>query len=293
MKGHVGDKVDDLWIRLFGDADFAGEKNAKSTSGIFECLYGPNTMFPLHAMSKKQGSVAHCTPEAEIVAANIAVRCVGIPAISLWSVLLKRKIHVEFMEDNTATAIIINTGKNPNLRHVNRTQKVSIAWLHERFKHDNLLSITICPTKEMRADIFTKRFINFPEWLHATSLIGIDVSSIKVIKGQGGDAYTKRKSTPKSEGINEENYNPNVKRVRHAYLCNPCNDVKDAVYRISNKCCQWCCIDNIQYDDQFITMMSPLITNPCRQISARESPVDSGLLTSSTQSLTSALLAFL
>ena len=67
MKGHVGDTIDDLWIRLFGDADFAGEKDAKSTSGIFECLHGPNTMFPLRAMSKKQGSVAHCTPEAEIV----------------------------------------------------------------------------------------------------------------------------------------------------------------------------------------------------------------------------------
>ena len=86
-----------------------------------------------------------------------------------------RKCVVELMEDNTATMQIIKTGRNPALRHINRTQKVSVAWLHDVF--DKILSgqlkLTYCPTAEQKADIFTKAFTDVQKWAHACQLIGV------------------------------------------------------------------------------------------------------------------------
>ena len=84
MVGWIGDPLKDLELHLFADADFAGcTKTSRSTSGLFLCLQGPDTRFPLQGQTKKQGCVSHSTPEAEIVAADFAMRTVGIPALSL------------------------------------------------------------------------------------------------------------------------------------------------------------------------------------------------------------------
>ena len=78
LTGVIGDKLKDVSLELFSDADFAGDKaDSKSTSGVFLALKGPNTFFPLSASSKKQSCVSHSTPEAELVAANLAVRTEG------------------------------------------------------------------------------------------------------------------------------------------------------------------------------------------------------------------------
>ena len=47
-----------------------------STSGGFLALVGPNTYFPLSAFSKKQTSAALNSTEAEVVCANVSLRCV-------------------------------------------------------------------------------------------------------------------------------------------------------------------------------------------------------------------------
>ena len=127
MKRYVGEAAEDLKIRIFADSGFAEDEDAMSVSGVFELLYGSNTRFPLHARSTKQGSVSHCTAEAEIVAIDLALQKTGIPAVDLWETILNRIVEVEYMEDNSACAQILKTGKNPTLRHVLRTQKVDIA----------------------------------------------------------------------------------------------------------------------------------------------------------------------
>ena len=51
-------------------------------------MSGRNTFFPLAALSKKQTAKSHSTPEAEIVAADVAIRTIGLPALQLWDIVL-------------------------------------------------------------------------------------------------------------------------------------------------------------------------------------------------------------
>ena len=53
--GFIGDKLSDLRLGLFTDADFAGDKaTMKSTSGVFMAIYGPNSFYPIDYLSRLQ-----------------------------------------------------------------------------------------------------------------------------------------------------------------------------------------------------------------------------------------------
>ncbi|CAE8725927.1 unnamed protein product, partial [Polarella glacialis] len=94
MRGYVGrdDKAEDLFLRLFADAAFAGCRDtAPSTSGVFLGIYGKNTFVPVAAQAKKQSCVSHSTSEAELVAANLALRTQGLPALEVVDKVFGRK----------------------------------------------------------------------------------------------------------------------------------------------------------------------------------------------------------
>ena len=76
----------------------------------------------------------HTTPEAEIVAADLAIRTEGLPALQLWDMVLERSVKLKFQEDNQAIIQILKTSKNPALRHLSRTHRVNISWLCEVFE---------------------------------------------------------------------------------------------------------------------------------------------------------------
>ena len=131
MIGWIADPVEDLTLALYSDADFAGDPDSmKSTSGVFLALIGPSSFVPLGAVSKKQTCVSHSTPEAELVAADLAVRAEGLPALTLWEVVWRSYAGVEpgdksnmpeklrFREDNAAAIQILKSGKSPTLRHL-------------------------------------------------------------------------------------------------------------------------------------------------------------------------------
>ena len=164
-----------LELHLFCDADLAGcPETAKSTSGVYLALVGPGgTHFPLAGISKKQTSTSHSTAEAEMVALDLAVRTEGIPALSIWDVLLQRKTQLRLMEDNQATIRILETGKCPTLRHVSRTQHVCVRWLHERVTEDPQIHIQYCDTNVQAADIFTKQLSNAEKWTVALRLLSM------------------------------------------------------------------------------------------------------------------------
>ena len=87
MVGFVGDPPESCKTWLFADSDHAGEHDNRSTSGCLLALVGPNTFYPLTDFSKKQTSTAMSSTEAEVTAANLALRAVGLPSSCLWSVI--------------------------------------------------------------------------------------------------------------------------------------------------------------------------------------------------------------
>ena len=85
LESFVGDDPALCHPILFSDADFAGEiVGAKSTSGCYLAIVGPNTFAPITASCKKQTCVSHSSTESEIVAAEQAVRTEGLQALAFW-----------------------------------------------------------------------------------------------------------------------------------------------------------------------------------------------------------------
>ena len=85
MIAFCGDNdVSAIRATLYSDADFGGCPFTKrSTSGMYLAMIGPKTHCPIAAQSKRQTCVSHSTPEAEIVAADNALRTAGLPCLQL------------------------------------------------------------------------------------------------------------------------------------------------------------------------------------------------------------------
>ena len=65
------------------------------------------------------------------MAADYGLPTDGLLAISLWRVLFPPRPPLLFHEDNQAMIRVVATGKNPTMRYLARTHRVSVAWLHE------------------------------------------------------------------------------------------------------------------------------------------------------------------
>ena len=75
---------------LFQDSDFAGDlEDSKSTSEGVLCIFGSHMFVPISWMSKKQTSVSHSSPEAEIISLDAGLRMDGIPALTLQMIAAK------------------------------------------------------------------------------------------------------------------------------------------------------------------------------------------------------------
>jgi hypothetical protein len=88
--------------------------------------------------------VSHSTLEAEVVAADHAMRIVGIPTLDLWETVLGRRVFLEFHEDNETTILAMRNGYSPALRH-KRTHGVCLRWFCERFSGEGSKLIPRAP----------------------------------------------------------------------------------------------------------------------------------------------------
>ena len=75
-------------------------------------------------------------------------------------------------EDSQAMIRVVETGRNPTMRYLGRTQSVSIAWLHETFKGDDL-SLAYEISTRMCANIYAKACVDAENLKHACYLIGV------------------------------------------------------------------------------------------------------------------------
>jgi hypothetical protein len=108
----IGDGVGSCSV-LYADASLSKcLATARSTSGVFSCIRGPSTFGALMGLSKRQHCVSHSFPESEIVAANFAVRTIGLPALSIWEVAAAGagEMKVNMWDDSEGALGIIASG---------------------------------------------------------------------------------------------------------------------------------------------------------------------------------------
>jgi hypothetical protein len=172
LAGFVNDPIENVHLRLYVDADFAGSReDTKSTSGGFLALAGDNTFFPLVWISKKQTATSKSTAESELVSLSYSLYEEGLPMLNLWQSVSGKHVPLIIKEDNEATIKIIKKGYSSKLRSLSRTHRVNLGALHETINHKDV-RIEYVPTNEQAADIFTKG-LDPQKWNPALQLLGM------------------------------------------------------------------------------------------------------------------------
>jgi hypothetical protein len=111
-----------------------------------------------------------------------------MPMMDLCDVLLPKKYLAVFHEDNTSMIAVVRSGRNPTMRHLGRTHRISVQWLHEQLGEPNRLvpagdkkgnfaaskvSLVHTDTNRMAADIYTKAFTDPDKWWKVCKLINV------------------------------------------------------------------------------------------------------------------------
>jgi len=122
-----------------------------------------------------------------MVSMDVAIRMLGLPALSLYDAILQRSAKLVVHEDNQAMIRIVETGKNIALRYLARTHRISIAWLHEVFQMDEI-ELLYAASASMCADIYTKAFSDPRKWEAACWLIGVIDPKFLAVVVQLGDS---------------------------------------------------------------------------------------------------------
>jgi len=131
-----------------------------------------------------------------MVSMDYGMRSFGLPALVLWDTIFQRPVKLIVHEDNQAMIRIVETGKNISLRYLQRTHRISVGWLHEVFKLDEI-ELMYEESAKMAADIYTKAFTDKAKWTAAHWLVGVvdpkDLQKLvdlgDAIPPQGGGAH--------------------------------------------------------------------------------------------------------
>ena len=118
---------------------------------------------PLTWAAQQQGGTAKHTQDAEVVSMAEGMVKDALPIQELLARMLRRPVKLICREDNEAAIVAARKGYSPSLRHIPRTQKISISSLHDLFfgpdVHDETngsLKLIYHETNTHKADVFTK-----------------------------------------------------------------------------------------------------------------------------------------
>ena len=174
---YVGNRHNNADLDCYKTSDFAGDlEDSKSTSKGVLYIFGSHTFVPISWMCKKQTSVSRSSREAEIISLDAGLRMDGIPALTLWDLVIEEfhsapnrtdgpkkeprgnpltvvnsimrnpipikhtnviATNIDHIPSNT-----MNSGSSAMLyvlmtmRHVSRTHRVALDWLFDRINLD-------------------------------------------------------------------------------------------------------------------------------------------------------------
>ena len=161
LRGQLStDDLNDVILVVSPDADLAGDlETAKSTTGMFLELQSKDgsRFWPLAWRSKRQGSTATSTCEAEYIAMSTTTRTEAIPMQIFLERALGRKVSLVCLEDNTQCLGAVRSGYSAALRSLPRTERISLSVAHETYILTAGNEIRHQPTDAHKGDIFTKR----------------------------------------------------------------------------------------------------------------------------------------
>ena len=124
-----------------------------------------------------------------MVATSHALRVVGCPGLELWQALLPHRPKMRFLEDNQAMLQCVKTGRNPTMRHLARTHRVSVGWIHEQYRSGHFI-FAHESGERMPPDIFTKMFADKSKWKAARMLINVVLpEEIKQVMEEGKEIF--------------------------------------------------------------------------------------------------------
>ncbi len=89
---------------------------------------------------------------------STGIKLEALPLLDLLEAGLGRKVDLLCLEDNTKAIAAVRNGYSPVLRHLSRTERISLGTLHELFiEQGDRHHLEHQPTAEHKGDVFTKR----------------------------------------------------------------------------------------------------------------------------------------
>ena len=105
------------------------------------------------------------------MAMDTTIRLLALPLASIADEVFGAT-KIQIMGDNQGMLCVIRTGRNPTMRHLARTHRVSVAWLHEQHQREDF-EFSYVDTDNMAADMFTKSIPNPQKWFEARKSIRV------------------------------------------------------------------------------------------------------------------------
>ena len=173
LTGVIADPQEALVLACYTDADHcSSQEDTKSSSGMFMCLEGPNSCWPLSWSSRKQSATARSTTEAEMISLGSGLFSEALPMQEFLEQVFDRKVELRCYQDNAAVIQIVEAGYSPKLKHMNKTFRINLGSIYECFKEDEMMKLLYIKTTSQKADPFTKP-LPVAKWGEALDLMGV------------------------------------------------------------------------------------------------------------------------